>query len=244
VQIDEPTETFVALAELALGTANELDEERPERHRLLDALDAAFLALDTRDPLATARFWDSVPGALARLREGIDAAGAPLDLDIVAVGHAHMDIAYLWPVAQMRLKNARTYSNVLRLMAANPDYRYSHNQPQLYRYTEEDYPEIFAAIRARVADGRWEPMGGMWVEADTNITGAESLVRQLTLGRRYFAETFGDCLESRREIARDAREPLPDSVDTPVLWLPDTFGFSWSLPQLMRQAGLRWFLTG
>ncbi|MGB0439516.1 MAG: alpha-mannosidase, partial [Paracoccaceae bacterium] len=118
-----------------------------------------------------------------------------------------------------------TYSNVLRLMAAHDDYVFSHSQPQLYDYTAIDTPELFDDIRTRVREGRWEIMGGMWVEPDVNMPGSESLVRQILLGRQYFTETFGA------------------GVETPVLWLPDTFGFPACLPQLMAQAGLRWFVT-
>ena len=169
--------------------------------------------------------YDSAPSALEVLEDGLRAAGRPMDVDLIAIGHAHMDIAYLWTVAQSRRKNGRTYSNVLGLMEAFPDYHFSHSQPQLYDYTRQDYPEVWERMKARVAEGRWEPMGGMWVEPDVNLAGAEALVRQLLLGRRFFAEHFGE------------------DAETPVLWLPDTFGFTWSLPQLMAQAGLKWFVT-
>ncbi len=224
VSIDTPTREFVLHAELALDFADAMEDSRPEKRRILNALDAAFRTLDTRDPVAGEPFYRSVPEALRILKDGLAAAGAPMDVDIVAVGHAHMDIAYLWRVAQARLKCGRTFSNVLRLMDTFPDYRFSHSQPQLYKFTEQDHPQIFEGIRRQVAEGRWEPLGGMWVEADCNVTGAESLVRQLLLGRRYFRDRFGD-------------------AETPVLWLPDTFGFIWSLPQLMAQAGLKWFVT-
>ncbi|GIT90699.1 alpha-mannosidase [Jannaschia pagri] len=217
------TEAFIALATAACQSVGVLSDDRPERHRLLNALDAAFVTLDTRDPMGDA-FYDSLPRAMDSLRDGIARAGAPLDVTLIGIGHAHMDVAYLWPIEQIRRKNGRTYANALRLMDSYPDFRFSHSQPQLYAYTEQDYPDIFERIRQRVAEGRWEVMGGMWVEPDLNIPGPEALVRQLMLGRKYFRDRFGP-------------------VETPVLWLPDTFGFPWTIPQLMKHAGLQWFCT-
>ncbi len=223
VERDPGLQGFLTLAQSALETARLLPSESPEAAGLLAALDAAFKLLDTRDPLGAA-LYDSVPTAMEALQASIAQAGAPLDVTLHGIGHAHMDIAYLWPVSQIRLKNARTYTNVLRLMDTDPEFRFSHSQPQLYAMTAQDYPQLFDRIKARVAEGRWEVMGGMWVEPDLNIPGPEALVRQLTLGRGYFRDTFGD-------------------VETPVLWLPDTFGFPAQTPQLMRLAGLKWFVT-
>ncbi|MGR3541914.1 MAG: glycoside hydrolase family 38 N-terminal domain-containing protein [Hasllibacter sp.] len=224
VEIDRELELLHTLAATALDTARHLPEAAPERARILTALHEAFLALDTAPPMG-AMFYASVPHALATLRDGLAAAGPPMNVDLIAIGHAHMDLAYLWTVDQSRRKNGRTYSNVLGLMEAFEGYRFSHSQPQLYDYTRQDYPEIWEGIRARVAEGRWEAMGGMWVEPDANMVGPEALVRQIALGRRFFADHFGE------------------GAETPVLWLPDTFGFPWSLPQLMAQAGLKWFVT-
>jgi alpha-mannosidase len=159
----------------------------PRKHSILSALDAAFLALDTRDPMGEA-FRASVPEATPRLTEGWDSQGLPLDIKLHGIGHAHMDVAYLWPIAQIRQKNARTYSNVLRLMDRHPEFNFSHSQPQLYAWTEADYPEIFEGIKARVAQGRWEILGGMWVEPDANMPGPEALVRQIQLARTYCDE--------------------------------------------------------
>ena len=209
--------------EAALDVAKHLGENSASKHRILSALDRAITVLDTRHPLGE-RTRESVAAAARAFEQGMKAAGEPLGVTLHAIGHAHMDIAYLWPIEQIRRKNARTYSNVLRLMEANPDYRFSHSQPQLYEFTERDHPEIFEGIGKAVAEGRWEVMGGMWVEPDVNLAGAEALARQLLYGRTYFRERFGD-------------------VETPVLWLPDTFGFPASLPQLMVQAGLKWFVT-
>ena len=225
VDLDEDLARFIVRAEVALDQARALTERDPRtRDRMLDALDNAFLALDTRCPGSVA-FRASVPRAEAALTIGLEAAAPPLPDILYAVGHAHMDVAYLWPIGQIRQKNLRTSANVLRLMDRHPDYRFSHSQPQIYAYTQEDHPEIFDQIKARVAEGRWEVMGGMWVEPDCNVPSGESLVRQILLGRRYFAEQFGE------------------EAEAPVLWLPDTFGFPWSLPQLMAQAGLKYFVS-
>ncbi len=223
VERDPALLSFVDLAQSAYDTLSVLSPEQPERAGLLGALDGAFKILDTRDPLGAA-FYDSVPPAYDALQSRIPRVGAPLDVTLHAIGHAHMDIAYLWPISQIRLKNARTYTNVLRLMDEDPKFHFSHSQPQLYAMTAQDHPALFARIKQRVTEGRWEVMGGMWVEPDVNLAGPEALVRQLTLGRKYFHDTFGD-------------------VETPVLWLPDTFGFPGQIPQLMQLAGLKWFVT-
>nr|MDJ0822634.1 hypothetical protein [Paracoccaceae bacterium] len=224
VDIDRELQSFITLAETALDLSEAFHDNRPEKHAILSALDAAFLTLDTRDPMEDG-FRASVGPAAERLMQGIEQAGPPLDITLHGVGHAHMDVAYLWPIAQIRQKNARTYSNVLRLMERHPQFHFSHTQPQLYAWTEDDYPEVFEAIQTRVAEGRWEVLGGMWVEPDANMPGPEALVRQITLARRYCESRFGE------------------GAETPVLWLPDTFGFPGCLPQLMVQAGLRWFVT-
>ena len=224
IDIDPVLQDFTVLAGVALDLCHTLDDNRTEKHGVLSALDAAFLTLDTRDPM-DADFRRSVGPAMARLQEGLEQAGGPLDVSLFAAGHAHMDVAYLWPVAQIRQKNARTYSNVLRLMERHKGFAFSHSQPQLYQWTAMDHPEIFEGIKERVAEGRWEILGGMWVEPDANMPGPEALVRQIMLARRYCDETFGE------------------GAETPVLWLPDTFGFPACLPQLMVQAGLKWFVT-
>lgn len=223
VERDPALLSFFGLARAALDAAKVQDRESSTSQAILRALDTAFLVLDTRDPIGEA-FYASVEPALDCLRSSLTNAGAPLDVTLNGIGHAHMDIAYLWPISQMRLKNARTYSNVLRLMETDDDFKFSHSQPQLYAYTADDYPALFEGIKKRVAEGRWEVIGGMWVEPDLNIPGPEALVRQLMLGRDYFRDTFGD-------------------VETPVLWLPDTFGFPGQLPQMMKHAGLKWFVT-
>lgn len=225
VQIHQPTRDFCVLASIALETLTNLDENNPAKHHLLNALNAAFIALDTRDPIGEEKFYESISPAMQALKDGIAKAGAPLDAVIHATGHAHIDVAWLWTLGQTRRKSERTFHNVLRLMEQFPDYHFSQSQPQLYQYIKEDQPQLFEAIKEKIKAGRWEPMGGMWVEADCNLSGAESLARQFLLGRTFFREHFG----------RDA--------ESPVLWLPDVFGYAWALPQLIQQAGLKYFMT-
>ena len=224
VQIDQPTRDFVALARVALGIADHIDENNPARHHLYTALDEAFKILDLRIPISNS-FYDSIPSAYQILKEGISLSGSALNVDITAVGHAHIDVAWLWTLAQTRRKTERTFHNVMRLMDEFPDFHFAQSQPQLYEYIREDQPELFEEIKKHVAEKNWEPLGGMWVEADCNISGSESLARQFLLGRNYFSQHFGE------------------GVESPVLWLPDVFGYAWNLPQLIHEAGLEYFFT-
>ncbi len=219
VQIDQNTRDFLALARTALQAANLLEEINPTKNLLYNTLNTAFIALEARD------FYQTVPTALELLRAGIAASGAPLELTVIAAGHAHIDVAWLWTLGQTRHKVARTWQNVLRLMEQFPEYQFTQSQPQLYQYALEDSPALFEQIKAKVKAGRWEVIGGMWVEADCNISGGESLARQLILGRKFFSTHFGAGTES------------------PVLWLPDVFGYAWNLPQLIKLAGLEYFFT-
>ncbi|MEM9476404.1 MAG: glycoside hydrolase family 38 C-terminal domain-containing protein [Pseudomonadota bacterium] len=223
-EIDVPTRDFYNLTRLALDVAQHMDEGNTARNKILRALDRAFTTLDTRDPMRSDAFYDSVPAALETLHAEMQDYAGRMEVDMIAVGHAHIDVAYLWQVAQTRRKTGRTFSNVLRLMDEHREYHFSQSQPVLYEMAEEDYPEVFEGIKTRVEDGHWEAMGGMWVEPDCNLAGGEALVRQIMLGRGYFRDKFGD-------------------KETPVLWLPDTFGFTASLPQLMVQSGLKWFVA-
>jgi alpha-mannosidase len=226
VQIHQPTRDFITLARVARETAENLDENNPARHGILNALNEAFNLLETRSAeIFPEPFYASVNAAAEALKSGLSKAGAPMDAVIHATGHAHIDVAWLWTLGQTHRKAERTFYNVLRYMEQFPDYHFSQSQPQLYEFIRQDRPELFEAIRQRIAEGRWEPMGGMWVEADCNLSGAESLARQFLLGRSFFREYFG----------KDA--------ETPVLWLPDVFGYAWALPQLIQQAGLKYFMT-
>ncbi|MEG4171486.1 MULTISPECIES: alpha-mannosidase, partial [unclassified Microcoleus] len=142
---------------------------------------------------------------------------------IYLVGHAHLDLAWLWPVPETWEAAKRTFESVLKLQSEFPDLIFCHSTPALYAWMEEHRPDLFAAIKKQVAAGCWEVVGGMWVEPDLNLISAESMVRQVFYGQLYAKEKFGELMR--------------------VAWLPDTFGFGWQLPQILRQGGVDYFVT-
>lgn len=200
------------LAELAWT----LDEGSARRARILSAVNDALDRLDTGDIRGTA-------GLARRALVPVLAARAATEHDVTAIGHAHIDSAWLWPFRETRRKVARTVANVLERMDADPDLVFAMSSAQQYVWLQEDHPELFERLRQRVAEGRFIPVGGMWVEADVVMPSGESLVRQLLHGSRYFEREFG--------------------VPTTLGWLPDSFGYSGALPQLLRSAGVRRFVT-
>ncbi len=224
VKIDPPTRDLMTKLRVAIEVTEILAETDPARYALVNALEATFKVLDTRAPLGDS-FYASVAQAARVLEEGVANAGPALPVHLFATGHAHIDVAWLWPLAVTRQKAARTFSNAVRNLERYPQFHFSQSQPQLYEFVRQDQPQLFEQIKQQVKAGSWEVLGGMWLEADCNISGAESLARQFLLGRSYFAGHFGKEAES------------------PVLWLPDAFGFCWSLPQLIREAGLKYFFT-
>jgi alpha-mannosidase len=227
VWIDRDTEALYWDAAVLIDAIAALPEAVPERGTYLRALDDAFRRINWLNPPDEA-FLASVREARAVLQERIF-QHSPLAGDVAprpvlhALGHAHLDVEWLWPLSVTRGKAARTFATALVLMDQYPDYTFTQSQPHLYKIVSEDYPELFGRVKARIAEGRWNATGGTWVEMDTNITGGESLVRQFLYGMRYFERTLG--------------------VRPEVLWLPDTFGYSAALPQLMRLAGIRYFFT-
>ena len=142
----------------------------------------------------------------------------------VFIGHTHIDVAWLWTLAQTREKVQRTFSGMLRLMREYPEFKFMSSQPQLYEFfREEAPPELWEELKQRVREGRWEPEGAMWLEADCNLSSGESIVRQILYGKRYFREQFGK--------------------ESKILWLPDAFGYTAALPQILRKCGIEWFVT-
>ena len=174
-------------------------------------------------------FPDELRPALAQARSELTAhldairARYPAQGALALTGHAHIDLAWLWPLAETRRKARRTFSTVLALMERYPDFTFNQSSAQLYAYVEQDDPQLFARIAVRVREGRWDVVGGMWVEPDGNLISGESWVRQLLHGQRYFQSRFG--------------------LRSTVCWLPDTFGYAANLPQLLLGAGMTSFFT-
>jgi alpha-mannosidase len=196
------------------------DPARPQLERIAES---ALQTIDWAD-VGSRAFRDSAARAHRQVKDCLDELqGAPYERKVIVAGHAHIDCAWLWPISQTREKAGRTWSTVLRLMERYPEYRFLASTPLQYEMVKERFPETFEGIRKRVKEGRWETVGGMWVEADCNLPDGESLARQMLIGTRYFEREFG--------------------VDTKVMWLPDSFGFTWALPTLMAAAGLPYFVT-
>lgn len=163
--------------------------------------------------------------ALARaiLQRELSRRNADPCLTISAVGHAHIDLGWLWPIRETIRKGARTFSTALRMMERYPGYVFGESQPQLYLWMKDHYPSLYADLKKRVKQGRWEVQGAFWVEPDCNIPSGESLVRQILLGKRFFKREF--------------------DVEVKNIWEPDVFGYSGSLPQIFKKSGLDYFLT-
>ena len=193
---------------------------RPDLERLAET---ALIMIDWRCA-GSAEFRASLARAHVFVENGLSQLKtADYEPTLIAAGHAHIDCAWLWPISQTREKAGRTWTTVLRLMERYPEYRFLASTPLQYEMVREHFPETFEGIRERVREGRWETVGGMWVEADCNLPDGESLARQMLIGTRYFEREFG--------------------IETKVVWLPDTFGFTWALPTLMAAAGLPYFVT-
>lgn len=168
-------------------------------------------------------FYPSVDRAHAVLMDGLSKMEKTTDITAHCVGHTHIDVAWLWRLKHTREKAQRSFSTVLRLMERYDEYVFLQTQPQLYKYIKQDRPDIYAKIKEKVAEGKWEAAGGMWVEADCNVTSGESLVRQFLHGTRFFEQEFGKKCE--------------------FLWLPDVFGYSWALPQILKLSEIDTFMT-
>jgi alpha-mannosidase len=213
---DPEVDGLAADLRVLLGLAADLPdaERRAEVHA---ALAAACAAVDPDDVAGTAA------PARAALAPALAVPAPPGTPRVSAVGHAHLDTAWLWPAREAARKAARTLANVLALQERYPELHFVVSAARHLAWVEEGWPALFARVAERVREGRIEPVGGMWVEADCNIPSGESLVRQVVHGTRWFADRFG--------------------VEGRELWLPDCFGYPASLPQIMAEAGIDWFVS-
>ena len=165
----------------------------------------------------------TVMAARERLRPLMEKHNGDTTPEMIGFGHAHIDVAWLWPLAETERKCVRTFSTQLDLMKRYPEYKFLQSQPHLYRMVQQHYPELYAQIKEAAQRGQWIADGASWVEPDTNISSGESLIRQLIHGKRFYREEFG--------------------VESRLLWLPDVFGYSGALPQIMRGCGVDYFST-
>lgn len=223
-KIHRPTEELYYICSILLKCAGQLSEPDWNRYTILETVDKVFAKIDYFSA-GTQLFYESVEKALEFAKAQVQLMQEKEgDKPVVSVcGHSHIDMAWLWRIHHTREKAARSFSTVLNLMEQYPEYRFSQSSPFLYEKVREKYPEIFEKIKERAAEGRWEITGGMWVEPDTNLSGGESLVRQIMLGKAYMKQEF--------------------KVDCRVLWLPDVFGYCAALPQLLKKSGIDFFWT-
>ncbi|MEG0491983.1 MAG: alpha-mannosidase [Clostridia bacterium] len=222
-EIDPEIEGLYYDLSVPLSAFPRLEEQARARMDLERVLNAAINLLDLRVPYSDA-FFASVQASRQYLAQALytELAGHS-DVIATCIGHTHIDVAWWWTVEQTREKVARSFATVLKLMDEYPQYKFMSSQPQLYVFLKERYPELYERVKQRIREGRWEPEGGMWVEADCNLTSGESLVRQFIHGKRFFKDEFG--------------------VDNRILWLPDVFGYSGALPQIMQKCGIDYFMT-
>ena len=220
ILVDEPTQKFCTLVQTAFETM-ELLQDEAIIGRLYAAVDDALHMIDF--DFTDEVFYASVPGALEYLTAEIAKIPWTAQGEVIMAGHSHIDVAWLWTVKEVERKAERTFSNTLMLMDYDKDYRFTQSQAVLYDFVKKNNPALYERIKEKIRSGQWEVVGNAWVEADTNIASGESLIRQLLYGREFFRKEFG--------------------VDSDIYWLPDCFGFTWALPQIIARSGMKYFVT-
>lgn len=202
-----------------------LDKGSDDYRVILHHLELAANFIDFRCPY-TDEYYESVRKAREYLKTEFyeKECGKNTDVTVNCLGHSHIDVAWRWPLRQTIEKVQRSYSTVIHLMKRYPEYRFMMTTPQMYVFLKEQAPEMYEQVKARIKEGRWEVDGAMWLEADGNLPSGESFVRQLVFGKRFFEDEFG--------------------VNSRTLWIPDVFGYSAALPQILKKAGVDRFVTG
>jgi alpha-mannosidase len=195
------------------------EEGKAEREGQLDAAVKAidFSPLDRGDQAAFDASLRAAHAKLEALKPWLE------QFTIRAVGNSHIDMAWLWPWTETVEVVRNTFTSVLDLMREYPDFKFTMSSARTYEWMQEKYPDLFQQIQQRIKEGRWEVIGGMWVEPDLNMPDGESLVRQILVGKRYFQKNFG--------------------IDVRIGWNPDSFGYNWQLPQIYKKSGMDYFVT-
>lgn len=201
---------------VALGVLKELPTDTQRYGQLLYRLNTAVSLCDLSDPA-------SIAATRKRIASDYNKPASASAHRITAVGHSHIDAAWLWPLERTQYKCIHTFSTVLRLMDQYPEFRFVCSQPALYEWIKRLAPRLYSRIKAKIESGQWEVAGSMWVEPDCNLSSGESLVRQILHGKNFFLDEFG--------------------VETYDLWLPDVFGYAASLPQILKRARIDYFMT-
>ena len=223
VVIDMASRELYWNLKVPVDVCKELEKEDKNRVDMITVLNEAVNLIDLRRPKSE-MYDESVKKANDFLNDKFygELCGHE-DVIATCVGHTHIDVAWLWTVAQTREKVARSFSTVLKLMEEYPEYIFMSSQPQLYKMLKEDHPKIYEKVKEKIEEGVWEPEGAMWLESDCNVTSGESLVRQIMHGKRFFKDEF--------------------NVDSKILWLPDVFGYSAALPQILKKSDVDYFMT-
>ena len=203
--------------------ADLLEEDDLEQIDALKLLEGAVNQIDLTRPHSS-QFFSSIRQADTYILKTYYKNRPGNPVTVHSIGHTHIDVAWKWPLKQTRQKAVRSFRTVLNLMERYPEYKFMSSQPQLYQFVKEEAPKLFEEIKEKVKEGRWETEGAMWLEPDCNLASGESLIRHILYGRKFFEE----------ELMGPVNE---------VLWLPDVFGYSAAIPQIMKQSGLSYFMT-
>lgn len=224
VTVCEKTEELYFDFFVPYDTMNCLEKDSDDYRIILHHLELAANLIDFRQPY-TAEYYESVQKAKDYLkREFYEKECGKSAVTVNCLGHSHIDVAWRWPVRQTVEKVQRSFSTVIHLMKRYPEYLFMMTSPQMYLFLKEQAPQLYQQVKDYIREGRWEAEGAMWLEADGNLPSGESFVRQLLFGKRFFQQEFG--------------------VDSKTLWIPDVFGYSAALPQILKKAGVDRFVTG
>ncbi|MNW39107.1 Mannosylglycerate hydrolase [compost metagenome] len=222
VLVNRSVQSLMYTATIIRDSAVLLPEQDFRRTRLIEAL---YRAMDEFVGLSKTEVREGVSAVAIeeRLMRCVQEIGGNAEGIMHMVGQSHIDIAWLWPARETVRKTSRTFSTVDALMSEYPDFKYAQSQPLLFEYLKNNDPELYERVKARISEGRWELVGGMWIEPDLNLPNGESLMRQMLYGQSFYQQEFGKTSD--------------------IEWLPDTFGYCASLPQILKHGGIRFFMT-